>query len=107
MSTLIQEFKQNYDLIMFDSAPTLPVTDSAILGSKADGAILVYQAGKTSRNALIRSKIQLANVNVKILGIVINNLKARFVEDVTPSQRYRYYRYYREKKPKKPKITPL
>jgi len=107
MSTLIQEFKQNYDLIMFDSAPTLPVTDSAILGSKADGAILVYQAGKTSRNALIRSKIQLTNVNVKILGIVINNLKARFVEDVTPSQRYRYYRYYREKKAKKPKITPL
>jgi succinoglycan biosynthesis transport protein ExoP len=101
MSTLIQEFKQNYDLVLFDSAPTLPVTDSAILGAKADGAILVYQAGKTSRNALIRSKIQLENVNVKILGIVINNLKARLVEDVTPSQRYRYYRYYGEKREKK------
>jgi len=101
MSTLIQELKQNYDLVLFDSAPTLPVTDSAILGAKADGAILVYQAGKTSRNALIRSKSQLENVNVKILGIVINNLKARFVEDVTPSQRYRYYRYYREKREKK------
>jgi len=101
MSTLIQELKQNYDLILFDSAPTLPVTDSAILGAKADGAILVYQAGKTSRNALIRSKIQLENVNVKILGIVINNLKARLVEDVTPSQRYRYYRYYGEKREKK------
>lgn len=101
MSALIQELKQNYDLVLFDSAPTLPVTDSAILGAKADGAILVYQAGKTSRNALIRSKIQLENVNVKILGIVINNLKARFVEDVTPSQRYRYYRYYGEKRERK------
>ncbi len=101
MSALIQELKQNYDLVLFDSAPTLPVTDSAILGAKADGAILVYQAGKTSRNALIRSKIQLANINVKILGIVINNLKARFVEDVTPSQKYRYYRYYREKRERK------
>ena len=101
MDTLIQDLKQNYDLVLFDSAPTLPVTDSAILGAKADGAILVYQAGKTSRNALIRSKVQLENVNVKILGIVINNLKARLVEDVTPSQRYRYYRYYREKKERK------
>jgi succinoglycan biosynthesis transport protein ExoP len=101
MSVLIQELKQNYDLVLFDSAPTLPVTDSAILGAKADGAILVYQAGKTSRNALIRSKIQLENVNVKILGIVINNLKARLVEDVTPSQRYRYYRYYGEKRERK------
>jgi tyrosine-protein kinase Etk/Wzc len=101
MDTLIQELKQNYDLVLFDSAPTLPVTDSAILGAKADGAILVYQAGKTSRNALIRSKIQLENVNIKILGIVINNLKARLVEDVTPAQRYRYYRYYGEKREKK------
>ncbi|MGD2246476.1 MAG: GNVR domain-containing protein [Candidatus Aminicenantes bacterium] len=107
MNTLIQDFKQNYDLVLLDSAPTLPVTDSAILGSKADGTILVYQAGRTARNALIRSKVQLENVNVKILGIVINNLKARFVEDVTPAQRYRYYRYYGEKKAKKPKITPL
>ncbi len=101
MDTLIQDLKKNYDLVLFDSAPTLPVTDSAILGAKADGAILVYQAGKTSRSALIRSKIQLENVNVKILGIVINNLKARLVEDVTPAQRYRYYRYYGEKKEKK------
>ncbi len=101
MSTLIQELKQSYDLVLFDSAPTLPVTDSAILGAKADGAILVYQAGKTSRNALIRSKIQLENVSIKILGIVINNLKARLVEDVTPSQRYRYYRYYGEKRERK------
>lgn len=101
MNSLIQELKQNYDLVLFDSAPTLPVSDSAILGAKADGAIIVYQAGKTSRNALIRSKIQLENVNIKILGIVINNLKARFVEDVTPSQRYRYYRYYGDKREKK------
>ncbi|MDH5466616.1 MAG: AAA family ATPase [Candidatus Aminicenantes bacterium] len=101
MSMLLKELKQNYDLILLDSAPTLPVTDSAILGAKADGAIIVYQAGKTSRNALLRAKIQLENVNVRVLGIVINNLKARFVEDVTPSQRYRYYRYYGEKREQK------
>ncbi len=101
MSELLKELKQNYDLILLDSAPILPVTDSAILGAKADGAIIVYQAGKTSRNALLRAKIQLENVNVRVLGIVINNLKARFVEDVTPSQRYRYYRYYGEKREQK------
>lgn len=101
MSELLKELKQNYDLILLDSAPTLPVTDSAILGAKADGAIIVYQAGKTSRNALLRAKIQLENVNVRVLGIVINNLKARFVEDVTPAQKYRYYRYYGEKREQK------
>lgn len=98
MDNLIQELRQNYDAILFDTPPTLPVTDSAILGAKADGVILVYQAGKISRYALMRAKAQLENVKVKILGVIINNLKARFIEDVTPYQKYRYYGYYGEKR---------
>jgi succinoglycan biosynthesis transport protein ExoP len=100
MDDLIQELKQEFDVVLFDSSPTLPVTDSAILGAKADGVILVYQAGKTARQALFRSKIQLENVDVKVIGVVINNLKAKYIEDVTPYQRYRYYGYYGEKREK-------
>jgi succinoglycan biosynthesis transport protein ExoP len=100
MDNFIQELKQEFDVILFDSSPTLPVTDSAILGAKADGVILVYQAGKTARQALFRSKIQLENVDVKVIGVVINNLKAKYIEDVTPYQKYRYYGYYGEKQEK-------
>jgi succinoglycan biosynthesis transport protein ExoP len=99
MDKLIQELKENYDIVLFDSAPILPVTDAAILGSKSDGVILVYQAGKTSRYAVLRAKTQLENVNVKILGVVINNIKARYIQDVTPYQRYRYYGHHGEKRP--------
>ena len=98
MNNLIQELKQNFDVVLLDCPPTLPVADSAILGAKVDGVILVYQAGKTSRYALLRTKNQLEHLNVKIMGVVINNLKPRLIEDVTPYQRYRYYGYYGEKK---------
>jgi len=98
MDDLIQELKQNFDVILFDSPPTLPVTDSAILGTKTDGIIIVYQAGRTSRHALLRAKNQLENVKAKIWGLIINNLKAKLIEDVTPYQKYRYYGYYGEKK---------
>jgi capsular exopolysaccharide synthesis family protein len=98
MKDLIQELKKNFDVVLFDSPPTLPVTDSAILGTLVDGVILVYQAGKTSRYALLRAKTQLENVHAKIWGIIINNLKAKFIEDVTPYQKYRYYGYYGEKR---------
>lgn len=98
---LIKELKQNFDVVLFDTPPTLSVTDSAILGSKTDGVILVYQAGKTSRYALLRTKTQLENVNAKIWGLIINNLKARLIEDVTPYQKYSYYGYYKEKKEKR------
>jgi capsular exopolysaccharide synthesis family protein len=101
MREFIQEVKREYDMVLFDSPPTLPVTDSSILGSLVDGVLLVYQAGRTSRNALFRTKLQLENAGAKILGIVINNLKAEFIEDVTPYQRYRYYGYYGDKKKKK------
>ncbi len=100
MREFIQEVKREYDIVIFDSPPTLPVTDSSILGALVDGVLLVYQAGRTSRNALFRTKIQLENAGAKILGIVVNNLKAEFIEDVTPAQRYRYYGYYGEKKKK-------
>ena len=101
MNDVIQELKQNFDVVLFDSPPTLPVTDSAILAAKTDGVILVYQAGRTSKHALARAKTQLENVKAKILGVIINNLKAEFIEDVTPYQRYRYYGYYGEKREKK------
>jgi capsular exopolysaccharide synthesis family protein len=101
MDTLIEELTQNFDVVLFDSPPILPVTDSAILATKVDGVILVYQAGRTSRHALNRARIQLENVEAKVLGVVINNLKAEFIEDVTPYQRYRYYGYYGEKREKK------
>ncbi|MFB0565215.1 MAG: GumC family protein [Candidatus Aminicenantaceae bacterium] len=97
-SDLVKELKQEYDVILFDSPPTLPVTDSAVLGTKTDGVILVYQAGRTPRQALIRAKTQLENVDAKIWGVVINNVKADFMEDDTYYQRYRYYRYYGEEK---------
>jgi len=101
MDDLIEELKKNFDVVLFDSPPILPVTDSAILAAKVDGVILVYEAGRTSRHALNRARIQLENVEAKILGVVINNLKAEFIEDVTPYQRYRYYGYYGEKKERK------
>ncbi|UCC38740.1 MAG: polysaccharide biosynthesis tyrosine autokinase [Candidatus Aminicenantes bacterium] len=94
MQELIQELRKNFDIILYDTPPTLPVADSAILGSKTDGIILVYQAGRTSRYALLRAKNQLENVNAKVWGLIINNLKAKFIEDVTPYQKYVYYRYY-------------
>jgi succinoglycan biosynthesis transport protein ExoP len=101
MDDVIEALAQEFDVVLFDSPPVLPVTDSAILAAKTDGVIMVYQVGRTSRHALNRARIQLENVDAKILGVVINNLKAEFIEDVTPYQRYRYYGYYGEKRERK------
>ncbi len=101
MEELIHQLKQKYDLILFDTPPALPVADASILSTKTDGVILVYQAGKTPRQALIRAKMQLENVNAKILGVVINNVKTEYIHDMSSYQQYQYYSYKDEDKKNK------
>jgi hypothetical protein len=81
----------------------LAATEAAILGSLVDGAIIVYQVGIIARGALKRAKAQLDHVGVRILGVVLNGLKA----DISPDFAYRdkkYYYYYGDKKPERPSL---
>jgi len=100
MDELIHQLKQKFDLILFDTPPVLPVADASILSTKTDGTILVYQAGKTPRQALIRAKMQLENVNARILGVVINNVKTEYIHDMSTYHQYQYYSYKDEDKKK-------
>ena len=95
MKNLIEEFKKEYDVIIFDSPPLLPVADTLLLSSKVDGVIIVYQAGRISRIALKRIKSQLEGAGAKIIGIVINNIRA---EEIEPGPNYYSYYYKEEKK---------
>ena len=52
VDALIKELKKHYNYIIFDTAPILPVTDPAILGSKVDGAFIVVELGKTTIEAV-------------------------------------------------------
>jgi Mrp family chromosome partitioning ATPase len=55
MTDLIATFRQEFDLVIFDCSPILPVTDAAILSSKVDGTLIVYRVGRTARVALKRA----------------------------------------------------
>lgn len=97
MGDLIQDLKQKYDVVLLDTPPILPVADACVLSTKTDGVILIYQAGRTPRQALIRAKAQLENVNAKVLGVVINNVKADYIQDLSSYYKYQYYSYKKEK----------
>ena len=70
MAKLLDE----YDRVIFDSPPVGAVTDAQILGQQVDGAVLVVRANETSREMLKKAKLLLDNVNVRILGSLLNNL---------------------------------
>ncbi len=93
MNEFIEEVRSVYDVVLFDSPPILQATDSTILGTKMDGVLVVYKIGQVSRSALKRAKLQLDNVDIPVLGVVINGLKAEASEDFRDLRYYSYYSY--------------
>ena len=80
-----------YDRIIFDSPPVGAVTDAQILGQQIDGAIIVVRAGETTRVMLRKAARLLSDVNVNILGALLNHV------DVSRRGYGRaYYQYYRQ-----------
>jgi len=90
MTDLIAAFRQEFDLVIFDCSPILPVTDAAILASKVDGTLIVYRVGRTARAALRRAKVLLDNVRGKVLGIVLTGVRAEVSPDYEELEYYRY-----------------
>ena|SRR5579884_3725385 len=84
MERVIESLRSAADIVLFDSPPTVSVTDAAILGAKMDGVLLVVSIGKTKRDHVVRAKQLLERVNAKVLGVVLNNVKF-------DGSLYRYY----------------
>jgi capsular exopolysaccharide synthesis family protein len=61
-----------FDLVLIDSPPVLPVTDAVVLAKDADATLLVVAAGQTSRGDLQRAAEKLAQVNARVVGLVLN-----------------------------------
>jgi non-specific protein-tyrosine kinase len=72
MVHLLRCLEEMADVIIFDSPPTLAVTDAAALANQVDGVILVTRAGRTRRDATQHCIKSLLHVRAKILGGVLN-----------------------------------
>jgi capsular exopolysaccharide synthesis family protein len=66
-----------HGLVIIDSPPTLLVSDAAVLSTAADGALIVVSAGRTTFDVLRKSLDNIAKVNGRALGIVLNKIPRR------------------------------
>lgn len=69
------EANKVYDYVFVDSPPLLPVADAAEIAPQMDGVFMVYTVGKIGRGVLKRAKSNLDNVDAKVLGVILNNVK--------------------------------
>ena len=77
METLLLELRETYDIVILDAPPLLPVTDAALLATRADGAVVVVSHGRTTRDQLSTAIDRLESVDATTLGVVVNLTPAR------------------------------
>lgn len=88
MKGLMDQCRIQYDYVILDTPPVLPVTDARTLGIMADACFFVYRAGKTARRAMTRAKKELEFAGVNVRGIILNHA----TPEVTLTDPY-YYSY--------------
>lgn len=88
MREFIDLVKEKFDIVIFDAAPLITVTDASILSTLVDGTVMVVRSGKTTFDVAKRGVKLLKDINSRILGSVLNGLD-------TTREGYEYlYPYY-------------
>lgn len=77
MTALIKRLESEFDYVIFDAPPLLPVTDAAILSRSTGGAIVVVAAGRTHKNQLAGAVSALQNVDARICGFVLTMMATK------------------------------
>ncbi len=72
MRSVLAELAEQFDVVLIDSPPVLPVADAMILSGHADGVVLVVSAGQTRRAELRRTCEKLAQAGTPVIGAVLN-----------------------------------
>jgi polysaccharide biosynthesis transport protein len=88
MKEMINELKQRYDFIFFDSPPILGVSDASVLASEVDLVLQVIQYRRYPQPMTIRAKQMIEKVGGNFVGIVLNNI------NMSQDEGYYYYSGY-------------
>ncbi len=70
---LMKKFRAEFDMVLIDSPPMMHIPDARILGSVADGVILVCRANRTSREAALVATERFAQDGIPVVGTVLND----------------------------------
>jgi capsular exopolysaccharide synthesis family protein len=84
MTRMITTLRSSFDLVIMDTAPILPVTDTKILSRLSDAVLFVVRWEKTPRDAAADAVKSLRDVHAPIAGVALTR---------ADSKRFHYYSF--------------
>ena len=74
MRSLLKVWSADYDYVLIDSPPVLPVTDALILAGITDTTLLVSRHGQSTQKSLERAYRTLRGIDSVNIGVVVNGV---------------------------------
>jgi receptor protein-tyrosine kinase len=96
LDDVLKLMREEYDFVLVDSPPMIPLTDARLLGQHADGVILICRSGQTTMDQLVTTRRRLAEDGIHVMGTILNDWNA-YSED--PSYLNSYAEYARPLRP--------
>lgn len=73
-SGMIADFKEDYDLILIDAPPVLPVSDARILAKLTDALVYIVKWNDTPRDIVRHGLSALTSIGIHISGLVLTQV---------------------------------
>jgi len=96
MDRLLAELRARYDIVLLDTAPVIPVSDTRILAPKADVVVFLVQWRRVPRKAVEAAFAMLNSVGADIAGVALTLVDAREQAKYGYGDAGYYYRSYRK-----------
>jgi capsular exopolysaccharide synthesis family protein len=90
MGSLLEMLERDFDVVLCDAPPLLPVTDAAILARATSGALMVVAAGRTTKHQLMGGTEALRAVGANLAGFVMSMVPTRGPDSYYSAYGYGY-----------------
>ena len=87
---LLAKFRKEFDMVIIDTPPMLQMPDARVMGRIADGVLLVFRAGQTTRDAAIAAGQRFSEDETRVVGTILNGWDPKR----SPNGYYGYYNGY-------------
>ena len=72
MYSLMEQFQDFFDLVIYDTPPLVGLADSSLLAAQTDGLVMVVKVDKTDRTMVMKALDGLKISGSSVLGVVAN-----------------------------------
>ncbi len=75
LESVFNRLRGQFDFIIVDSCPVLPVADSLLIGQHVDGVVISILQDISQLPKVLNASERLAQLNIPVLGAVVNGIK--------------------------------